>query len=152
MNHTTASETIKQRVDSLTREFTALNDWQDRYQKIIEKGKALPSLPDELKTEEAKVKGCQSQVWLHAHLDPNNRVIFRADSDALIVRGLLALLLSVYSESTPEEILKTPPHFFQHLGFQNHLSPSRANGLQAMVKQIQYFAMAFDTMIKMKRL
>lgn len=137
---------LKERQNAIVSEFSNLKGWEDRYKHIIDLGKALPDLPDQLKTEEAKVKGCQSQVWLHARLIENGQVEFRADSDAMIVRGLVALLMRVYSLATPDEILQTPPDFVRELGFESNLSPSRANGLHAMIRQIKYFAMAFKAL------
>jgi cysteine desulfuration protein SufE len=142
------NSTLLGRQDKIIAEFQSINGWEDRYKKIIEMGKALPELPENLKVEEAKVKGCQSQVWLHASLDASQRIVFQGDSDALIVRGLVALLLQVYSGSRPEEILASPPQFLKAIGFEGNLSPSRANGLFAMIKQIQMFAMAFQYQIK----
>ena len=149
---------------ALVKEFSSLPSWEDRYKRIIEMGKALPELPEKFKTEDLKVKGCQSQVWLVANLEnatgashetdkaesesaeqPVRKVIeFQADSDALIVKGLIAILLKVYSGRTPKEILEIQPDFIAELGFGSNLSPSRANGLQAMVKQIKYYALAFS--------
>lgn len=126
-------------------EFAGLADWEERYKKLIEFGKALPELPDDKKLEDYKVKGCQSQVWMHAHLS-DGRVVFEADSDALLVRGLVALLLRVYSGATPEEILNTPPDFIREIGLESKLSPSRANGLFSMIKQMKFYAMAFQAM------
>ncbi len=118
-------------------------------------GKSLPEFPEKLKTEDLKVKGCQSQVWLSAtlkeELNENSaslvkKIYFQADSDALIVKGLIAILLRVYSGRTPDEILALAPDFISELGFSSNLSPSRANGLQAMVKQIKYYALAFKAL------
>ena len=134
---------LKQRQSEIVKEFQPLNDWEDRYKKIIELGRSLPDLPNDKKTEDAKVKGCQSQVWMHAHMK-DGRVIFEADSDALLVRGLVALLLRVYSNATPKEILDTPPDFISQIGMESKLSPSRANGLFSMIKQMKFFAMAFS--------
>lgn len=134
---------LKDRADEVVREFTALPQWEDRYKRIIAWGRALPELPEEKKTEAAKVKGCQSQVWLHARRNERGEIEFEGDSDALLVRGLVAILLKIYSGSRPEEILKTPPDFLKDMGFSSHLSPSRANGLVAMIKQIHHFATAF---------
>lgn len=139
------------RAEELNRTFARLPDWEARYKKIIEIGRAMPEMSDVLKTEEAKVKGCQSQVWLHANLDDAGRVHFQADSDAMIVKGLVAVLLKVYSDSTPSEILNFPPEFLKSLGFEGNLSPSRANGLHAMLKQIRHFAVAFDFVLKNKQ-
>lgn len=128
----------------LVAEFATLSTWEDRYQKIIALGKALPAYPEELRVEDLKVKGCQSQVWLHAKLDENKYLWFQADSDALIVKGLVAVLLKIYSGKKPKEILETQPDFISELGFASNLSPSRANGLNAMIKQIKYYALALS--------
>lgn len=141
---------LKQRSDEIVTEFSKLNDWEARYKKIIELGKSLPDLPENLRTEESKVKGCQSQVWLHAQLNDKGEIEFQGDSDALLVKGLVALLLKIYSGSTPEEILTTPPEFLKSIGFEGNLSPSRANGLFSMIKQIRYFATAFAMLAQRK--
>lgn len=140
--------TLKERGDQIAAEFAKLNSWEDRYKKIISLGKELPDLPDSLRTEESKVKGCQSQVWLHAKLNAKNEIEFQGDSDALLVKGLVALLLKVYSGSTPEEIITTPPDFLKAIGFEGNLSPSRANGLFSMLKQIRYYATAYGLLLK----
>jgi cysteine desulfuration protein SufE len=140
--------TLKERGDQIAAEFVQLSSWEDRYKKIITLGKKMPDLPESLRTEEAKVRGCQSQVWLHAHLNDRGEVEFQGDSDALLVKGLVALLVGVYSGSQPEEILQTPPDFLKAIGFEGNLSPSRANGLFAMMKQIRYFATAFGLLKK----
>ena len=137
---------LKQRQLKLINEFSHIKSWEDRYRQIIAMGKSLPPLSSDKKLDEYKVRGCQSQVWLLAHRQENNKIIFTADSDALIVRGLVAILLQIYSDSTPDEILNTPPDFIQQLGLASHLSPSRANGLYAMVKQIFYYATAFKSL------
>lgn len=124
-------------------EFQQVSDWEGRYKKLIEIGKSLPDLPEAKKLEEFKVKGCQSQVWMHARLE-DGKVIFEADSDALLVRGLVALLLRVYSNATPAEILATAPDFVKDIGLETKLSPSRANGLFSMIKQMKFYAMAFQ--------
>jgi cysteine desulfuration protein SufE len=134
---------LKTRQADMIKEFQSISGWEDRYKKIIALGKALPDLSEDKRTEEAKVKGCQSQVWLHAKLNSQGGIDFEGDSDALIVKGLVAMLLKIYSGSTPEEILTTPPEFLKALGFEGNLSPSRANGLFSMIKQIRYFATAF---------
>lgn len=134
---------IADRQKQIVAEFAGLSDWEDRYKKLIEFGKQLPELPDSKKLEDFKVKGCQSQVWMHARMD-GGRVVFEADSDALLVRGLVALLLRVYSNATPAEILQTPPDFVKEIGLESKLSPSRANGLFSMIKQMKFYAMAFQ--------
>lgn len=136
------------RIDQLKKEFDTLVQWEDRYKKLIDWGKALPSAPPSLHTEENKIKGCQSQVWLSTKLNEDKTLHFEADSDALIVKGLVALLLGVYQDLAPSEILQTSPQFLKDLGLESHLSPSRANGLQAMVKQIQYYATAYQFLLR----
>lgn len=138
--------TIDERIQKLTSDFAKESDWESRYKRVIEMGKALSQLPDELRVETYKVKGCQSQVWLHAKLTSDGHMELVGDSDAVIVRGLVASLLYVYSNSTPEEILKTSPRFLSDIGFDTHLSPSRANGLNSMVKQIYLYATAFKAL------
>ncbi|QLY23798.1 SufE family protein [Bdellovibrio sp. KM01] len=143
--------TIQERQAQVIADFSAFTDWEDRYKKIIEMGKSLPEMPEALKTEQNIVKGCQSQVWLHASVTDDGKMLLVGDSDALIVKGLVALLLKVYSGSTPNEVLMTPPEFLRALGFEGNLSPSRANGLHSMLKQIKLYATAFDYMLKMKK-
>lgn len=138
---------IKDAQAHIVEEFSGLQNWEQRYKKIIDLGKQLPDLDEKFKTDDLKVKGCQSQVWIHATLSDDKRVVFQADSDALIVRGLVALLLKVYSGATPEEILNVEPTFIAEIGLQNHLSPSRTNGLMSMIKQIKYYAAAFTAML-----
>ncbi len=125
--------------------FQSLNDWEDRYKKLIELGRALPDLAEDKKIEDLKVKGCQSQVWIHAALE-NGRVIFQGDSDALLVRGIVALLIDVYSGAIPAEILAAQPDFIREIGLESKLSPSRANGLFSMIKQMKYYAMAYQAL------
>ncbi len=127
----------------LISEFTHLSSWEDRYKLIIEKGKKLLPMPEEYKTDEYKVRGCQSQVWLHSELDSDGKIQFQADSDALIVKGLVALLLQVYSGQKPQDILQFKPEFLQTLGFAQNLSPNRTNGLMSMIKQIQNYAIVY---------
>ncbi|MFW5845747.1 MAG: SufE family protein [Planctomycetota bacterium] len=129
---------------ALVEEFEAFDSWEDRYARIIALGRALPPLPEEHRTEENKVRGCSSTVWLHADY-VDGLVHFQADSDAVIVRGLVALLLQVYSGHRPEEILAAPPEFIEELGLNQNLSANRANGLAAMVKQIKTYALAFQS-------
>lgn len=142
--------TIAERAHALTSEFQALDGWEARYKRLIELGRALGDLPDSLKDEDHKVRGCQSQVWLHAEVDSEGRVQFRGDSDALIVKGLVSILLRVYSGASPAQILAAPPVFLKEMGLDQHLSPSRANGLHAMVKQMMFYATAFAALARMK--
>jgi cysteine desulfuration protein SufE len=134
---------IKNRIEVVVKEFQAIPHWEDKYKKIIEMGKSLKPLDESKKTEDNKIKGCQSQVWLVASPTVDHKIQFQADSDALIVKGLVSILVSIYSHSSPDEILANPPTFLKDLGFESHLSPSRANGLHAMVKQMQFYAIAY---------
>ena len=107
-------------------------------------GKKLPAMNDSLKTDEYLVQGCQSRVWLYSELDNEGRILLQADSDALIVKGLVSIILHVYHTATPSEILNTPPEFMKNLGLETHLSPSRANGLRAMIQKIVILALAYS--------
>lgn len=127
--------TPEQRKQKLIEDWSGLTGWEDRYKKLIEMGKALPAMPEELKTEESKVRGCQSQVWIHSDRK-DGKIYYQGDSDAILVKGLVALVLSIYSGATPQDILKTPPDFVKVLGFETNLSPSRTNGLYSMIKRI----------------
>lgn len=137
--------TIQELQDEIVEEFEFLEDWDDKYGHIISLGKEMPAFEEAWRTDENKVRGCQSQVWLHAALD-NGQVRFHGDSDALIVKGLVSLLLRVYDNHSPEEILATPLNFIDRIGLSTHLSPTRSNGLASMVKQIQHYALAFKTL------
>ena len=141
---------VIERQQQIVKEFPSLTDWEDRYRKLIELGKKLPDLPDGKKTEDSRVKGCQSQVWMHARLE-DGKVLFEADSDALVVRGLVYMLLKVYSGAQPAEIVSTPPDFVKEIGLESKLSPSRANGLFSMIKQMKYYAMAFQSLQSLRR-
>ncbi len=133
--------------DRIVREFSALSDWTEKYKHIIKQGDQLEPLEEEHKTEENMVKGCQSNVWLVADLE-GNKVKFKADSDAAIVKGLISLLMRVYDRQHPETILTKPPKFIEKIGMQEHLSATRANGLAAMIKQMKIYAMAFKTKLE----
>jgi cysteine desulfuration protein SufE len=132
MAHT---ETIAEAIAEIVEEFEDLEEWPERFKYIIELARELDDLPPEYHTDEYKVDGCVSQVWLHA-FSKGDRLFFEADSDAVIVKGLIALLIRVYSGRTPGEILATPPDFLQETGLNTHLSPNRTNGLLAMVNRI----------------
>ena len=138
---------IAQAQQGIVEEFSAIDGWEERYRRIIDYGRDLAPMDEALKADKNKVKGCQSTVWLHASLD-GGRVEFVGDSDAMIVRGLIALLLKVYSGATPSEIIVTPPEFLEKTGFLSHLSQTRANGLAAMVKQIKMYAAVFEAILK----
>jgi len=138
---------ITERTDTLVERFNAISVWEDRYKEIIALGKSLPALSEEFRTETFRVKGCQSQVWLHAEL-AGDRITYRADSDAMIVRGLTAILVQVYSGSTPQEVLSHKPTFLEDMGLRSHLSQTRANGLSSMIEEIFNFARAFDSILR----
>ena len=134
--------TIEETQREIIKEFEEFQNWEEKYTYIIQIGRELSGYPEDYRKDDFKISGCQSQVWIHAQLDKNN-VLFVADSDAMIVKGLIALLLRVYSGHTPDEILSTPPDFIQKIGIDNHLSPTRKNGLGSMLKQIKMYAIAF---------
>ena len=119
----------------LIEEFSIFDNWMDRYQYIIDMGKQLPDFPEDLKTPETKIQGCQSNVWMH-HERQGDAVHFQATSDAAIVSGLIAVLMRIYNDRSPEEIVDTPPSFLEELGLDKHLSPTRSNGLHAMLQRI----------------
>lgn len=135
---------IQAKQEKIVREFEVLQDWPERYKYIIRLGSKMETLPEEFKVEENLVRGCQSQVWLVAE-DQDDKIIFKADSDAAITKGLVALMIRFYSGHTPEEIIKTQPEFLDKIGMAQHLSPTRANGLASMVKQMKIYAMAFKS-------
>ncbi len=132
----------QERHDKICKLFDHAKTWEDRYRTLIELGKRLPPFPDSLKRPELLVKGCQSQVWLHTTLEASGKITLQGDSDALIVKGLVALLVQFYSGLSPEEILHLNPQFIETLGLKGALSPSRANGLYSMLKRIKYEALA----------
>ena len=117
-------------------EFDMFEDWMERYEYIIEMGKSLPLIDEKYKTNENLIKGCQSKVWLHANLT-DDKLIFSADSDAILTKGIIALLLRVYSGQTPQDIINSNAFFIDKIGLKDHLSPTRANGLLSMVKQLK---------------
>lgn len=142
--------TIQETQNEIVKEFEQYSEWEDKYKRIIDLGRQLAPIDEAFKTEKYKLSGCQSQVWINAKLD-GSKIIFEADSDAAIVKGLVALLIKVYSNHTPDEILSSPPEFVKKIGIDNHLSPTRKNGLGSMMKQIQMYAVAFKTVTdKMK--
>lgn len=128
-------------------EFKALDDWTERYKHIIKQGRTLEPLDEQYKVEENLVRGCQSQVWLHTKLE-DDKVIFEADSDAAITKGLVALMVRFYSGQDPDTILNTSPSFIKKIGMEQHLSPTRSNGLASMVKQMKIYAMAYKTKLQ----
>lgn len=136
---------MTERTTQIKDRFLQFKDWEDRYKELIVLGKQLPAYPEDKRDEKFKVKGCQSQVWLFPEFK-DGRVYLHADSDALLVKGIVGLLVSVYSDATPEEILATPPEFLKEVGITEHLSMNRSNGLAAMMKQIQMYAVVFKSM------
>lgn len=138
--------TINEIQDEIIEEFEGLTDWMDRYAYIIDLGNTLPELPEREKTPEHLIEGCQSRVWIDARRGDNREITFEADSDALIVKGIVALLLRVLSGHTPDEILDADLYFIDKIGLKEHLSPTRSNGLVAMVKQIKNYARAFKVL------
>ncbi len=135
--------TIEDKQREIVDEFADIEDWLDRYAQIIDLGNELPPIDESLKTPEHLIEGCQSRVWLDARLDDDGKVQFTADSDAIIVKGIIALLISVLNGHTPQEILDARLHFIDDIGLGEHLSPTRSNGLLAMVKQMRLYALAF---------
>lgn len=136
---------VAERQAEIVAEFAGMTDWKARYRRIIEIGRALPPLPEEFQTENFKVKGCQSQVWLHAKQE-EGKVLFAATSDSDIVRGLVALVVKAYSGATPDEVIAQPPSFIDQIGLGESLTQARANGLSAMVKQVKLYAVAFKSL------
>lgn len=134
--------TINEAQDEVIEEFSDFTDWMDKYQLLIDLGNELAPLEEKYKTENNLIEGCQSRVWLQADYTDGN-IVFTADSDALIVKGIIALLIRVLSGHTPQEILDAQLYFIDQIGLKDHLSPTRSNGLLAMVKQIKVYALCF---------
>ena len=130
--------------DEIIAEFSELDDWMDRYQLLIDMGNDQPPLDEQYKTEQNLIDGCQSRVWLQADFD-GERMHLQAESDALIVKGIVSLLIRVFDNQTPQDILDADLYFIERIGLREHLSPTRSNGLVAMVKQIRAYALAFQT-------
>jgi cysteine desulfuration protein SufE len=138
---------MTERTTQIKNRFLQFKDWEDRYKELIQLGKGLGDYPEDKRDEKYKVKGCQSQVWLYPEFK-EGRVYFHGDSDAILVKGIVGLLVSVYSDATPDEILTTKPEFLQEVGITEHLSMNRSNGLAAMMKQIQMYAVVYKSMQK----
>ena len=139
--------TINEIQDEIIEEFSGFDDWMDKYQLLIDLGNEQEPLDDKYKTEQNLIDGCQSRVWLQADLI-DGKIHFSAESDALIVKGIVALLIRVLSDHTPQEILDADLYFIEEIGLKEHLSPTRSNGLLAMVKQIKMYALAFSEKCK----
>ena len=134
--------TINQIQDDIIAEYSEIEDWMDRYACIIDLGNTLPPIDEQYKTPSHIIEGCQSRVWLNAELI-DVKVVYTADSDAVIVKGIISMLISVLSQHTPDEILTAELYFIDRIGLSEHLSPTRSNGLVAMVKQMKMYALAF---------
>ena len=139
--------TINEIQDEIIEEFSDFDDWMDRYQLLIDLGSEQQPLPESEKTEQNLIDGCQSRVWLVADLTPEGLVHFRAESDALIVKGIVTLLIRVLSDHTPQDILDADLYFIERIGLRDHLSPTRSNGLLAMLKQMKAYALAYSLRI-----
>ena len=136
--------TINELQDNVIEEFSAFDDWMDKYALLIDLGNSLPPLEEKYKTESNLIEGCQSRVWLQADYE-DGKILFKGESDAVIVKGIVSLLINIISGHTPQEILYTDLYFIEKIGLKEHLSPTRSNGLVAMVKQMRMYALAFRT-------
>lgn len=137
--------TINKLQDNVIEEFSAFDDWMDKYALLIDLGNSLAPLDEKYKTESNLIEGCQSRVWLQADYK-DGKIIFQGDSDAVIVKGIVSLLIGVLSDHTPQEILDADLYFIERIGLKEHLSPTRSNGLVAMVKQMHLYAVAFQAL------
>lgn len=136
--------TIKEIQEEIVDEFSMFDDWEDRFQYIIDLGKSLPLIEEQYKIEENTIKGCQSKVWLHAEII-DDKVVFTADSDAIITKGIIAILVRAFSNHSATDILNADTHFIDEIGLKEQLSPTRANGLVSMIKNIKMYALAFNS-------
>jgi len=134
---------IKEKQEEIIDEFSMFDDWDERFQYVIDLGKGLPLIEEQYKTEENTIKGCQSKVWLHGEI-VNDKIVFTADSDAIITKGIIAILIRVFSNQTAADILNADTNFIDKIGLKEQLSPTRANGLVSMIKNIKMYALAFD--------
>ena len=135
--------TIKEIQEEIIDEFSMFDDWMQRYEYIIDLGKSLPLIKEEAKTDENLIKGCQSKVWLQGEYT-DDKIVFTADSDAILTKGIIAILIRVFSNQKASDILNADMDFIDEIGLKEHLSPTRANGLVSMIKQIKMYALAFD--------
>jgi cysteine desulfuration protein SufE len=148
VNKQLVSMTINEIQNNIIDEFDVFDDWMDKYALLIEMGNELPSLEDKYKTESNLIAGCQSRVWLHAEYT-EGKVCFQAESDALIVKGIVALLIKALSAHTPQEILEADLYFIDKIGLKDHLSPTRSNGLVSLLKQMRMYALALHASTKL---
>ncbi len=133
---------IKNIQEEIVDEFSMFDDWDERFQYIIDLGKSLPLIDQKYKTDDNLIKGCQSKVWLHAG-QQDGKIVFTADSDAIITKGIIAILIRAFSNQSPQDILDADTEFINEIGLKDHLSPTRANGLVSMIKQIKMYALAY---------
>jgi cysteine desulfuration protein SufE len=138
---------IEEIQEDIVSEFAMLDDWMQRYEYMIELGKSLPKIEEKYKDEAHLIKGCQSKVWVHADLE-DGKVLFTADSDAIITKGIIAILIRAFSGQKPTDILAAKTDFIDEIGLKEHLSPTRANGLVSMVKQLKMYALAYETQME----
>ena len=138
--------TIQEIQNEIIDEFSMFDDWEERYQYMIDLGKTLPLIDDAHKTDDNIIKGCQSKVWVHANMD-DNKVVFTADSDAIITKGIIAILIRTFSNQHPTAILEADTDFIDKIGLKVHLSPTRAKGLVSMIKQLKMYAIAYQTQL-----
>jgi|TARA_R100001530_G_C4265785_1_gene141750 cysteine desulfuration protein SufE len=138
--------TIEAIQEELIDEFSMFDDWMQRYEYMIELGRSLPLIDENLKTDDKLIKGCQSKVWLNSEMK-NGKIIFTADSDAIITKGIIAVLVRVFSNQKPQAILDANTNFIDEIGLKEHLSPTRANGLVSMIKQMKMYALAYQTQL-----
>ncbi|RIV72875.1 SufE family protein [Flagellimonas aequoris] len=138
--------TIQEIQNDIVDEFSMFDDWMQRYEYMIELGKSLPLIDDQYKTDDNLIKGCQSKVWVHAELD-GDRLVFTADSDAIITKGIIAILIRAFSNQKPKDIIDADTAFIDEIGLKEHLSPTRANGLVSMIKQLKLYAVAYQTQL-----
>ena len=137
---------IQEIQNDIIEEFAMFEDWEERYQYMIDLGKTLPLIDPKYKTEDHIIKGCQSKVWVHAEMN-DEKVEFTADSDAIITKGIIAILIRAFSNQHPEAIIKADTDFIDKIGLKDHLSPTRANGLVSMIKQLKMYAIAYQTQL-----
>lgn len=140
--------TINEIQDEIIEEFADIDDWMDRYAYIIDMGNTLPPMPEEYKTPQYIIEGCQSRAWLHADITPEGLIHFTADSDAIIVKGIISMLLKVLNDHSPAEIADADLYFIDKIGLAENLSPTRSNGLAALVKQMKLYAIAYKTKLE----
>ena len=138
--------TIQNIQEEIIDEFSMFDTWEDRYQYMIDLGKSLPLINPKYKTEDHIIKGCQSKVWVHADME-DDKIVFTADSDAIITKGIIAILIRVFSNQHPKDIIEADTGFIDEIGLKEHLSPTRANGLVSMIKQLKLYAIAYQTQL-----